>query len=59
MYISIFVTMLECGGSVLLLKGDPAYIAWLLPTVLGSPLIAYFQLKYKKKKKLSTISPTA
>ncbi len=37
---------------------EPVYIAWLLPTVLGSPLISYFRRKYstKKKKGITSIS---
>lgn len=49
-YIATFTAFLVTN-----VQTDPAYIAWLLPTVLGSPLIAYFQRKYRvKKKKLST-----
>jgi len=49
-YIATFTAFL-----VVNVQTNPAYIAWLLPTVLGSLLIAYFQRKYKiKKKKLHT-----
>ena len=30
---------------------DPEFIAWLLPTALGMPAIAYFQRQYSDKKK--------
>lgn len=45
-YIATFTAFL-----VVNVQTDPAFIPWLLPTVLGSPLISYFQRKYKVKKK--------
>lgn len=49
-YIATFTAFL-----VVNVQTDPAFIAWLLPTVVGTPIISYFQRKYKvKKKKLST-----
>ncbi len=54
-YIATFTAFLVTN-----VQTDPAFIVWLLPTVLGTPLISYFQRKYKtKKKKLSTESPSA
>ena len=38
---------------------EPAYIAWLLPTVLGSPLISYFRRKYRVKKRKVDIGGAA
>lgn len=32
-------------------QASPAYIAWLLPTLIGTFVIAYFQRKYKVKRK--------
>ncbi|MFP4090969.1 MAG: DUF2306 domain-containing protein [Cyclobacteriaceae bacterium] len=45
-YIGTFTAFL-----VINVHTDPAYISWLLPTVLGAPMISYFQRKYRVKKK--------
>lgn len=36
------------------LHTDPAFIAWLLPTLVGTPLIMYFQYKFSPKKRKQT-----
>lgn len=36
------------------LHTDPAFIAWLLPTVAGTPLIMYFQYRFSPKRKKLT-----
>lgn len=33
------------------IQTEPAYIAWLLPTAVGTPAIIYFQFKFSPKKK--------
>ncbi|MDF9800507.1 putative membrane protein [Catalinimonas alkaloidigena] len=43
-YIATFTAFLVTN-----IETDPVYIAWLLPTVVGSFVIAYFQRKYKLK----------
>ncbi|MEK6475994.1 DUF2306 domain-containing protein [Catalinimonas sp. 4WD22] len=48
-YIATFTAFLVTN-----IQTDPAYIAWLLPTVVGSFLIAYFQRKYKVKARKHT-----
>lgn len=47
-YIATFTAFLVTN-----IQTDPAYIAWLLPTVVGSFVIAYFQRKYKVKPRLA------
>ncbi len=43
-YIATFTAFLLTN-----INTDPAYIAWLLPTLVGTILIIYFQRKYKTK----------
>ncbi|WPP48161.1 DUF2306 domain-containing protein [Catalinimonas niigatensis] len=45
-YIATFTAFLVTN-----LQTRPAYIAWLLPTLIGTFVIAYFQRKYKVKRK--------
>jgi len=45
-YIATFTAFLVTN-----VQTQPAYIAWLLPTMVGSVVIAYFQRKYKVKPK--------
>ena len=35
---------------------DPAFIAWMLPTVIGIPAIVYFKRKYPSKKVTRTLA---
>lgn len=47
-YIATFTAFLVTN-----VKTDPVYIAWLLPTVIGAFVIAYFQRKYKVKARVA------
>ena len=55
--IAAFTAFLVVNNTIL-----PALVAWLLPTVIGSAVIAYYQIKYKTKLNklpLPTASPVA